>query len=97
MAFFCTMRFKTFILYMYSNEGNELGLLDLDLGKVNGGQLTVYQGDRWSHRVRTEFYAYMVRPIAHFGRSSVHTEGNLEIRATSFKRMYIVRLEITRV
>ncbi|GKD19785.1 hypothetical protein Tco_1208943, partial [Tanacetum coccineum] len=90
--------------------GNELGLPDLALGEVNGGLLTVYQDDRWSHRVGTGMFAYMVRPIAHFGRSSVHTEETdkttkkkradlilkreSEIRATSFERIYIVRLEI---
>ncbi|GJV68014.1 putative reverse transcriptase domain-containing protein [Tanacetum coccineum] len=77
-----------------TDGGNELGLPDLALGKVNGGLLTVYQDDRWSHRVGTEIYAYMVRPIAHFGRSSVHTEGNLEIRATSFERMCFYKLGV---
>nr|GEU90546.1 hypothetical protein [Tanacetum cinerariifolium] len=69
------MRFKTFVLYMYSNGGNELGLPDLALGEVNRGLLTVYQDDSRSHIVGTEICAYVVRPIAHFRRSSIHTEG----------------------
>ncbi|GJU00389.1 hypothetical protein Tco_1110727 [Tanacetum coccineum] len=56
-------------------QGQRVGLPDQALGEVNGGLLTVYQDGRWSHKAATEMCAYMVRPIAHFGCSSVHTEG----------------------
>ncbi|GJR43100.1 hypothetical protein Tco_1311203 [Tanacetum coccineum] len=61
------------------HPGQRVGLPDQALGKVNGGLLTVYQDDTWSHRAATEMYADIVRPIAHFGSSSVHTEGATSI------------------
>ncbi|GKB26123.1 ribosomal protein L21e [Tanacetum coccineum] len=57
------------------HPGQRVGLPDQALGDVNGGLLIVYQDDTWSHRAATKMCADMVRPIAHFGSSSVHTEG----------------------
>nr|GEW63310.1 hypothetical protein CTI12_AA429660 [Tanacetum cinerariifolium] len=63
--------------------GQRVGLHDQALGEVNGGLLTVCQDDRWSHRAATEMCAYMVRPIAHFGCSYVHTEGLFSLLETA--------------
>nr|GEX38866.1 ATPase 8, plasma membrane-type-like [Tanacetum cinerariifolium] len=49
-----------------------MDLPDQALGEVDGGLLPVYQDDTTcSHRAATEMYADMVRPITHFGSSSV--------------------------